>query len=128
MSPQTSEQITEASLESLASMFKALADPARLRILNLLVNHHELCNCHIEEITGYGNSKISRHFAYLKQSGLVQNRREGLWIHYSIKESNDIVKSMIFQILKNFKDYERIFSHDLEKSLPIVGQSACIKT
>ena len=60
-------EILEEALEPLAILFKALSDPARLRILNLLAAKGELCNCNIETVTGYGSSKISRHFNYLKQ-------------------------------------------------------------
>ena len=67
-------------LDATAQLFKALAEPARLRILNLLAHGEELCNCQVEAVTGYRNPKISRHFQFLKHAGLIQFRREGTWI------------------------------------------------
>ena len=65
-------------------MFKAFADETRLRILHLLSVRKELCVCDIVSILGVGQSKVSRHLAYLRNAGLVIDRKEGLWIHYSL--------------------------------------------
>ena len=63
-------------------LLRALADETRLRILNLL-SRRELCVCQIMEVLGIGQSKVSRHLAHLKNAGLVNDRREGLWMYYS---------------------------------------------
>ncbi len=105
----------EEPIESLALLFKALSDPARLRILNLLAQKGEMCNCHIEKITAYGNSKISRHLSYLKQVGLLQSRREGLWIYYSLKPSNETIYQMIHQLLDQFPTYNNLFLEDIKQ-------------
>jgi len=68
---------------SLASLFAALADTTRLRLLNLMAGR-EVCVCHFVEILGQSQPKISRHLAYLRQAGIVAARREGKWMHYSI--------------------------------------------
>jgi ArsR family transcriptional regulator len=68
---------------SLAGLFAALADPTRLRLLNLMAGH-EICVCHFVEILGQSQPKISRHLAYLRNAGIVAARREGKWMHYSI--------------------------------------------
>ena len=68
---------------SLANLFAALADPTRLRLLNLMAGR-EVCVCNFVEILGQGQPKISRHLAYLRRAGLVAARREGKWMHYSI--------------------------------------------
>ena len=62
-------------------------EPARLRVLNLLAHGEELCNCQVEAVTGYRNTKISRHFQFLKHVGLIQFHREGIWIFYSLSQS-----------------------------------------
>ncbi|MDA8364733.1 MAG: metalloregulator ArsR/SmtB family transcription factor [Gammaproteobacteria bacterium] len=64
--------------------FAALADPIRLRCLLLLVSEGELCVCELTHALGEPQPKISRHLATLRQSGIVNDRREGLWIHYRI--------------------------------------------
>ncbi len=66
-----------------AQLFKTLADETRLRILNLL-SRGELCVCDITKILEVPQSKASRHLACLRVSGLVTDRREGLWMHYSL--------------------------------------------
>jgi ArsR family transcriptional regulator len=68
-----------------AELFKALADETRLRILNLLVRG-ELCVCDIMAVLDIGQSKASRHLAYLRNVGLVDDRRSGVWMHYSLAE------------------------------------------
>ncbi|MGK5093644.1 metalloregulator ArsR/SmtB family transcription factor [Deltaproteobacteria bacterium TL4] len=104
----------EELLESLAFLFRALSDPARLRILNLLGAKGELCNCHIEQVTGYGNSKISRHLNYLKQNALIQARREGVWIYYSLKPATDSIQEMIHCILDALPDRYALLQQDIE--------------
>ncbi|MGA7617390.1 MAG: metalloregulator ArsR/SmtB family transcription factor, partial [Thermoanaerobaculia bacterium] len=68
---------------SLDRLFGALADPTRLRILNLLAAG-EICVCYFVEVLGEPQPKISRHLAYLRRSGLVETRRDGKWIHYGL--------------------------------------------
>lgn len=104
----------EVEIEQLAAIFKGLSDPSRLRILNLLAQTGEICNCQIESVTGYGHSKISRHFNYLKQVGLIQSRREGLWIHYSIKPMQDEIYQFIYKWLDQMVELYPIFKEDIE--------------
>jgi len=72
-------------METDLAIFKACADATRLRILFLLVER-ELCVCELVEVLEMPQGKISRHLAVLKNAGLVRDRREGLWIYYSLKE------------------------------------------
>ena len=80
-------------------LFKALADETRLRILNL-VAHRELCVCHIVEALGLGQSKVSRHLAHLRNARLVNDRREGLWMYYSLAEPNGCFHEQVIALLK----------------------------
>jgi ArsR family transcriptional regulator len=70
-------------LEALTSVFAALADPTRLRILSLL-GDGEICVCHIHASLDVPQPTASRHLAYLRKSGLVEARREGIWMHYKL--------------------------------------------
>ena len=72
-----------AKSDALAQLFTALADPTRLRLLNLM-GDGEVCVCHFVEVLGQSQPKISRHLAYLRRAGLVSARREGRWMHYRI--------------------------------------------
>ena len=67
----------------LEQLFRALADPTRLRIINL-VAEQEVCVCYFTEVIAAPQPKISRHLAYLRRAGIVGARREGKWMHYRL--------------------------------------------
>jgi len=67
---------------------KALADPTRLRILGLVAGG-EVCVCHLHEALGIPQPTASRHLAYLRRAGLVDGRREGLWVYYGLAKLPD---------------------------------------
>jgi ArsR family transcriptional regulator len=66
------------------TLFKALADLTRLRMLMLLVIEGELCVCELTHALNEIQPKISRHLAQLRESGVVLDRRQGQWIYYRI--------------------------------------------
>ncbi len=70
---------------SLELLFSSLADRTRLRLLNLM-NDDEVCVCFFVEVLQLNQPKISRHLAYLRRAGIVEARREGLWMHYRVVE------------------------------------------
>ncbi len=73
---------------SLDQLFRALADPTRLRLLNLIADR-EICVCYFVEILRTSQPKISRHLAYLRKAGMVAARREGKWMHYRLTIPQD---------------------------------------
>ncbi len=77
-------------LTALETAFKALADATRLRILALL-SAGEICVCHLHESLGVPQPTASRHLAYLRRAGLVEARRQGIWMHYRIATDLDPV-------------------------------------
>src|SRR3954464_8506043 len=79
-----------AAVDELENVFKALADKTRLRILALLGNN-EVCVCHIHDSLGLAQPTASRHLAYLRKSGLVDVRRDGVWMHYQVAKTLDPV-------------------------------------
>src|SRR5215467_64398 len=87
-------------LVAMESLFKALADKTRLRILGLLLTG-EICVCDIHESLKIPQSKASRHLAYLRRTGLVQTRREGLWIHYRLGTFSDPVLATIADAVRH---------------------------
>jgi ArsR family transcriptional regulator len=74
-------------LPQIAALLKACADQTRLRLLNLLAGEDEVCVCHLVEVLGTNQPKVSRHLAYLKRAGLVSDRKEGLWVYYRLSSS-----------------------------------------
>lgn len=89
----------ESTLSAPAQLLSALADPARLRILNLIRHGGEVCNCQIGPVTDYIPSKISRHLGQLKQAGLLVERREGTFIHYQIAASDDELRRQAIALI-----------------------------
>jgi ArsR family transcriptional regulator len=87
-------------LVQLESLFKALADATRLRILGLLLAG-EVCVCDIHESLKIPQPKASRHLAYLRKSGLVETRREGLWIHYRLASAIDPVVQAVADAVRH---------------------------
>ena len=81
---------SKAAIDQVEGAFKALADKTRLRILALLAND-EVCVCHIHDSLGLPQPTVSRHLAYLRRSGLVAVRRDGVWMHYRVSPSLDPV-------------------------------------
>jgi len=74
-------------------LFKCLSDAQRLRILNLLFQG-SLCVCHLQEILGETQVKISKQLAYLKQRNFVRATREGTWMIYELtRESGGLLEA-----------------------------------
>jgi ArsR family transcriptional regulator len=78
------ERLDAQDMRELADTFKALSDETRLQMVTLLLEHEELCVCDFMETLRLTQSKTSRHLRYLYHAGLVQDRREGLWMHYRL--------------------------------------------
>src|SRR5580700_7106903 len=78
MKNQTPDVLNES-----VEMFKAVADPVRLRLLNLLLEG-EVCVCDLYESLDLPQSTVSRHLAYLRKRKLVVGRKDGLWVHYRL--------------------------------------------
>jgi ArsR family transcriptional regulator len=88
----------DTSYKNLESLFLALADKTRLRILNL-IGEDEICVGSLVEVLGESQPKISRHLAYLKNAGLVSVRRDGKWMHYRIIEPETAVAAKMLNSL-----------------------------
>jgi ArsR family transcriptional regulator len=88
-----------ATIVTLEELFKALADPIRRRLLSL-IGDQEVCVCFFVEALDAPQPTISRHLAYLRNAGLVQARRDGKWMHYSLvtpksREAADILRTSL---------------------------------
>ncbi len=77
-------------MKAIAQYFKALSDETRLRILSLLTTG-ELCVCDLMAVLDLPQSTVSRHLAYLRNTGLVEDRRQGIWMYYRLaKPSSEL--------------------------------------
>lgn len=90
-------------MKELLSVFKALSDETRLRILKLLENG-ELCVCHIVAAVDMSQSKISFHLKILRDAGLVKDRREGKWMHYRLNESDLFKRLFLLSIAERIRE------------------------
>jgi ArsR family transcriptional regulator len=98
-------------LDTLETVFKALADRTRLRIIGLLVNG-EVCVCHIHDSLGIPQPMASRHLAYLRRAGLVSTRKDGLWVHYRLADLPDPVLDAVFSAVAHAVGHASIAARD----------------
>ncbi|MDY0257393.1 MULTISPECIES: metalloregulator ArsR/SmtB family transcription factor [Gudongella] len=86
-----------------AKIFKALGDPRRIMILEMLQNG-ELCACMILERFDMAQSTLSHHMKLLQESGFVKGRSEGKWVHYSLDPEGFRVAMKIITGLSSTKN------------------------
>jgi ArsR family transcriptional regulator len=71
-------------IDALVDLLKTLGHPARLRILALL-RGGELCVCQINAVIGLAPSTVSEHLTELRRAGLLAERKDGRWVHYTLQ-------------------------------------------
>jgi ArsR family transcriptional regulator, arsenate/arsenite/antimonite-responsive transcriptional repressor len=85
-------------------MFRAFSDRTRLRLLHLL-RGGEMCVCDLTAILDAPQPKVSRHLAYLRRTGLVLARKDGLWSHYRLTPPKSAFHKKLLECLENcFQD------------------------
>ncbi len=87
-SPLLQESIAADDAEQLATLLKAIADPARLRLLSLIQAQpgHEACVCHLTEPLGLSQPTVSHHLKVLLNAGLVDREQRGTWAYFRVRE------------------------------------------
>lgn len=95
------------------SLFKALSDETRLRI-TVLLSEKELCVCQLMWALDLDQVKVSRHLTVLRNAGLVNDRREGLWIFYSLAEPRNELEKFVFSTFKNYFRKTDLFTKDIK--------------
>ena len=84
--PVVEPDITPAQAKTLAAVFKALADPNRVRIVNLLANSPQpVCVCEFMPQLGLSQGTVSFHLKKMLDVGLLQREQRGTWAYYSLK-------------------------------------------
>jgi ArsR family transcriptional regulator len=111
-------------MENLASHFKGLADESRLRILNLLF-HGELCGCDIQHVLEASQSNVSRHLSYLKNAGLVTDRRVANRVYYSLAPQGEPGMDGLFTFLESIFVKNPVLEKDHKKLLAAIKDGAC---
>lgn len=104
----------DKQLTTLETVFKALADSTRLRILALLTTG-EVCVCNVHDTLRIPQPKASRHLAYLRRAGLVETRRDGLWIHYRLAPQSNRVIAAVEEAVRDALAESPAIRRDLER-------------
>jgi len=107
----SSGKYTDCVKQDSVSLFRALGDRTRLRLLNLMTEG-ELCVCYFVEILGESQPKISRHLAYLRRVGIVAARREGKWMHYRIARPPDAHQARVLDCVLDALAVDRQMQRD----------------
>src|SRR5688572_14023218 len=101
-------------VDKAAELFNGFADPTRLRLLSLISHCKEICVCDLEAVTGLPQARISRHLANLRHSDLVNSRRDGVWIYYSLKQPETPLQKTLLDAIKNAHTSVEQLKVDLE--------------
>ena len=84
-----------------AALFKALADPTRLRLAVLLAIQGETCVCMLAEGFDEPEYKISRHLGIMRSAGIVEARREGTWMYYKLVEPRNRLEECLQECFRD---------------------------
>lgn len=105
-------------------MFKALSDPTRLRLMNLL-KEGEQCVCHLVEVLGVSQPAASRHLAYLRNAGLVTGRKEGLWHYYRLTPARGKFHQQLLECVTVWSEQTKESHRDLRMLQQIACGDCC---
>jgi len=109
-------------LSYMASLYMAMADKTRLRLLNLM-REREICVGYFTDILGQSQPKISRHLAYLRNAGIVEARRDGKWMHYSIRWPQHVEGQLMLKSALNWLAGSNELVEDNQKFGTLFGAS-----
>lgn len=90
-------------MENMVEIFKALSDKNRLLIIDML-SCGELCGCEIIDGLNLTQPTVSHHMKILHQAGLVNSRKEGKWIHYSLNKDTFNKVNKFIEDISSYKD------------------------
>ena len=104
---------------------KALSDESRLRIMALLNTRSDLCVCEIREIIGLSQPTISSHLKILEDAGLIEHKKDGLWMNYSISsEFDDNLKTILEGAISGISQ-SKLVKDDLRRLAKIDREKIC---
>ncbi|MBT8213081.1 MAG: metalloregulator ArsR/SmtB family transcription factor [Acidimicrobiia bacterium] len=83
--PGSTPTLSTDDATELAGVMKALADPARLRILNLMTAAGEVCACDLEAPLGLSQPTVSHHLKVLREAGIIEREQRGRWAYFSAR-------------------------------------------
>jgi ArsR family transcriptional regulator, arsenate/arsenite/antimonite-responsive transcriptional repressor len=83
-SPLSESELSESEAQQAATIFGALSDPVRLRMLSLIAAESEVCSCALEEPLGKSQPTISHHTRILAEAGLIEGEKRGRWMWWHV--------------------------------------------
>ena len=86
-------------MRALANLFKALSDETRLQMLGLLLAEGELCVCDFVKVLQITQSKASRHLRHLVNAGMLEDRRETIWVYYRVVDEPAPAQAEVLEML-----------------------------
>lgn len=99
-------------MKKTSRIFKTLSDETRLRIISLLSNG-ELCVCDLMAALDLPQSTVSRHLATLRNTGLVEDRRQGVWMYYRLTDRDNYLFGRLLPLLQDHLASIEIAEQDL---------------
>ena len=111
---------------SLVRIYECLCDETRLRIIQLLTRG-PLCVCHLQSVLGIPQARVSQHLSYLRERGMVESRREGTWMIYSLPEKPSAELSRHLACLQDCSVSDKRFREDLKKLQSVSGDCGAAK-
>lgn len=112
-------------MNKLLSIFKALSDKNRIRIL-LMLSKKKLCVCEIQDILGVTVSTVSKHLSILRDIGFIVDEKEGKWVNYRLNTaSKDIVLNQLILILPFYLNDDELIQSDMEKVNTVCRKDLC---
>ena len=113
------------TMRNVANIFKSLEDETRLRIMALLLEAGELCVCDIIAVLQLPQSTVSRHLAHLKNAGWLRDRREVVWIHYSISPDLSPMHKLLSAALHTILAENEVAKDDRQRLAKLGRMNCC---
>jgi ArsR family transcriptional regulator len=114
----------KATAGNTPDLFRAFADPTRLRLLNLL-SQRELCVCDLCEVLGEIQPKVSRHLGTLRRAALVRVRREGKWKFYSLSQDLSPLQATLLHCVGTCLAEVEVLAQDRKRLDSLSGELRC---
>lgn len=102
-------------MKTAAIVFNSLEDETRLRILSLLLKVREICVCDFITVLQMPQSTVSRQLSILKKAGWLADRKEALWVYYSINSQLPPLQQSLLPVIHHFLSGSDITQSDLAK-------------
>jgi ArsR family transcriptional regulator len=109
-------------MKSFVKIMKALSDPNRVKILKILQHKSDMCVCELKSLLHIAQPTVSKHLKILEEAGLVEYRKDGLWVNYSLVNgiSNPYAAGIMRELRKWLEDHPDL--SDILKKVPFVSR------